>query len=127
MKKIYIILIAAVVFISVAGYFYISFIRTTGYKTKIEVTESFVNELAEGDVCENHYIDATLPSCTIFVDLLVDDTVVLKSITAVQEDNIVVLTIEGTDVEFRFHYEVTKNSGIKRIFNKEYYLIQYVE
>lgn len=127
MRKSYLVIIAIVVFLGFSGFFYLNFIRATGFKTQNELIDSFVENIPNNDVCETHFVNATFTSCKTFVDLLVDDTVSVKSSTAVQDEVIVVLTINGNDAEFRFYFDTTLNTGIKSFFNKQYFLIEYIE
>lgn len=126
MRKLYIILIIFFMVLGLVGFFYLGFVRATGFKTKNDVIESFVENIPSSDVCETHFIDATFDSCSTFVDLLVDDNVTVKSSTAVQEKMLVVLTINDNDAEFIFHFQTTKNTGLKSVFNKQYFLIEYI-
>lgn len=127
MKKLWVIGLLVLIIGASGLYFYASIIKPKGFESRVEVIDSFINNLKEEDVCEKHFISTTKDSCLTFVDLLIEDDVVLRSNTETPNHQLVVLSINGNESEFVFRFEVEKVTGISRLFNKEYYLITYIE
>jgi hypothetical protein len=127
MRKLGIIILLLVIIGASGLYFYVSIIKPKGFESRVEVIESFVSNIKESDVCDEHFIETTQASCLTFVDLLIEDNVTIRSTTETPNHQLVLLSINGNESEFIFRFEVEKVTGISRLFNKEYYLITYIE
>ena len=106
---------------------YFFLMRPTGFTTKEEVVQAFITDVKTDGACKKYFDSSTIDLCDIFVEALGTGTVTYVSSVTKGDDLRIVLKVGDTNVEFDVSFVTTKNSGLKAIFNKEYYLIEYIE
>lgn len=117
------------IFIGFLGVLYASymiFMMPAGYVNQTDVVNGYITNLKSTDVCEKHFNEETQDHCASMTNLLKDHVVVVTSIVASGDDMIVSLTVDGVIMQFKVSFVAVPVTGVKSVFNKTYYYIDFM-
>lgn len=123
-KKLFVVILILAV---IGGGVYYFFVRATGFSSKGDLVNGFIENIKQDDVCDEYFTKDSNSICLDFVAAVGENQLIVKSVTPSSDGATVVLINGENQSAFTFHMSTTKNNGLKAIFNKEYYLIDYIE
>jgi hypothetical protein len=118
------------VFLIVVGVLYGSFmlfVKANGFTTERDVVVSFVANLEDPNVCNDHFVSETESICEVLVTQFEGKEVEFTSGKRTIDGLEVVLTVDDIEVDLLFNFEDYEPSGLRSYLNDEYYLIDTVE
>lgn len=117
------------IFIGIIGVIYAAymiFVMPAGYINEADVVNGYITNLNSADVCEKHYNEETQDHCDSMTTLLKDHIVVVTGTSANGDLITLSITVDGVAMEFDVSFVEVEVTGVKSVFNKTYYLIDFM-
>lgn len=105
---------------------YMVFMIPSGYVSKVDLVNGYISNLDSSDVCEKHFNLETETHCESMITLLKDHEVEVTSVAGSGENIILTLTLDGSEIYFEVSFIEVEVTGVKSVFNKIYYLIDFM-
>ena len=117
------------IFVGILGVLYAAymiFMMPSGYVNKIDVVNGYIANLDNADICEKHFNEETQNHCDSITNLFEGKEVIITN-TVVDGDNIILsVTVDGIAMEFEVSFVAVTVTGVKSVFNKIYYYIDFM-
>ena len=117
-----------IIILGALGYgFYMLFVMPKGFVKKEDILTSFISNVGQANVCEEHYNPETYSNCEAIVAGLTGESVAITDLSAFGSEVTMTLTIGDTDEDFTVTFIEEEVTGLSGFFNSKYYYIDIIE
>lgn len=114
------------IIVGIIGILYLAYmflVMPNGFISQQAVVASFVNNIEETNVCDEHFNTETTTLCETLQTEFEGKAVEFKSGQVNSSGMNITLLVDETEIEFEVTFTPYEPSGLRKFLNDEYYLI----